>query len=112
MRNAITMLLFLVSAILFATTWALPNEWTRWNLVYYPSGRGPTLFEDNFWEVKEKGWIFAIACCVGAVPSGARWVRGRSRKARGRCPTCGYDVRASPDRCPECGTIVNKSTQT
>ena len=28
------------------------------------------------------------------------------RIARGECPRCGYDVRASTDRCPECGGIV------
>jgi hypothetical protein len=41
-------------------------------------------------------WVAALA---------GRASRRASLARRGRCPACGYDLRATPGRCPECGAV-------
>lgn len=50
--------------------------------------------------------MWLAAAVTGLLPSAAvaRNVRRRLRACDNLCPTCGYDLRATPSRCPECGT--------
>jgi hypothetical protein len=53
-------------------------------------------------------WFTALL--LGLTPTAwmlatARRYRQRRRRITGHCPSCGYDLRATPDRCPECGAV-------
>ena len=55
-------------------------------------------------------WFLLSVACIAPGMRLTFWRRASRRRAVGRCPSCGYDLRATPDRCPECG--ANPSTAT
>ena len=57
----------------------------------------------SYWEWSVPVWIPALVTAVPPTLWIAGWHRRRRIRLQGRCPNCGYDLRASPDRCPECG---------
>lgn len=75
---------------------------------YNPNPRGSLSVVDT---VIVRVWLplIALLLALPAAAQGGMLIRQR-RLARltaaSRCPTCGYDLRATPDRCPECGTVV------
>jgi hypothetical protein len=77
---------------------------------FYWNGSGTGI---TFWELIVPLWFIAVLVATFATlwlwnyDCRRRWVL---RWRAGLCPTCGYDLRATPDRCPECGIAAATPT--
>ncbi|HEX2922693.1 MAG TPA: hypothetical protein VHS28_01545 [Chloroflexota bacterium] len=57
------------------------------------------------WMLSLPYWIPTSLLALPTLLQIARRLRNR-RHRPGCCPTCDYDLRATPERCPECGTPI------
>ena len=53
--------------------------------------------------------VAPVLWLVAAIGWWRREARRTDRLVSGRCASCGYDLRATPERCPECGTVSAKT---
>ena len=51
-------------------------------------------------------WMLALPLAI--LPAWWTLRRCCRKVAVGLCPSCGYDLRATPERCPECGAVPPK----
>jgi hypothetical protein len=91
------------------------NRVETWNVLGFAQVDG-AIIPANGWNfgdpptvIPYRVWRVPLWCplVLGLILPG-RWLRiacrSASRRRRGLCPQCAYDLRATPDRCPECGT--------
>ena len=61
--------------------------------------------EERYCAASAPSWFLLMATATLPTVWVVKTVRRRRRLGEGRCRTCGYDLRATPERCPECGTV-------
>ena len=52
------------------------------------------------------GVLIGIVIVVRSMRRESRRLTDYDTEIHGVCPSCGYDLRESPDRCPECGREI------
>ena len=79
-------------------------RWAGWAVCYesIPAAYAPRTTLDQF-KVHVPWWSLFLATATLPASIVVERLIGRERHPNGLCPSCGYDLRATPGRCSECG---------
>jgi hypothetical protein len=83
--------------------------WVRLGFRYSHSIHDSSPPFPGFTEARLPHWLLALVTMALPAARCGAWWRRRRRHASGLCPSCGYDLRATPGRCPECGTMARSA---
>ena len=92
----------------------LYTRWRQWgfeHITFNTPFAPPGSSEGQIASIRFEAWmvpwwpLFLAFTPLPAAKALTPLARRLRRPRPGRCPQCGYDLRATPDRCPECGTI-------
>jgi len=91
--------------------WEFGSRWPKLRPIVIVDRSDERLYQHN----KPSALIYGIAFALLVIPIGVTipyvFLVLRAKLASpkvGRCASCGYDLRASPERCPECGIAPSK----
>jgi hypothetical protein len=88
-----------------------PAPWSTFGVTLYAESLqiDPSI-QMHLWAVQARYfWLFVATALIPFVRTFA-WLGARRRRRVLLCPSCGYDLRATPDQCPECGAVPAKAS--
>jgi len=97
----------------YGSTWDSDTTTARffgghWGVAYSVGRTGPGPFRNGnrpWRQLYLPHWLMTLVTALPVAFTLVMFIRRKHRRRPGHCPTCGYDLRATPDRCPECGAI-------